>query len=387
MKEIENESSLFRLKRVIMSLLTPSFFSVVVATFSIWFYLFRVGRQDIFLEVYFTKELFTSVTIFLILSVLLVLILFFSPSFLLSVFISRGENETKDMEVMKQKYINLLLMTTLVTVVAFYIFSLVFFEHKPITAYSLLLLAGGIILLSIVLNALTSWRTVESLGRYKWGMDYCKHFSVMYIFKPILISINAWAFVFPMPFILKSLSFDPGASTFEQSITIILLTLAIAVLSLIPGVVFLRLQSGSSVFDKVFKTVGVAFVLLVMISFVVTTLPVYIVNYAMMMSGVSDMRVFRYSVPVEKYPSIIFGNKIWNSSVAMNNRYNTFDGVMIFSLGGVSLVCPPVVATSYKASLRYSLSNNNKDTYLAELRDNAMYCQKIPAVDLHKWKS
>ncbi len=109
------------IKRSLMSVLTPTFISAFMALGTLWFYLGRMGRLDVFLESISFKDLFIVVALFLAGSVAMICLVFYIPSLLVSLIIKKENTIFYNYQTIKDNLIRLSLIIYLLAITVFFV--------------------------------------------------------------------------------------------------------------------------------------------------------------------------------------------------------------------------------------------------------------------------
>lgn len=109
-------------------------------------------------------------------------------------------------------------------------------------------------------------------------------------------------------------------------------------------------------------------------------------NNSMKLSGVMDLTTYRYAVPADQYPSEMFEETSWLLTESKDKKFHTFEGINLFSLGNVSLICPNDIPEMLNKSMDYQLGNKEFDDKLREeLHQSTKKCNVLNKENLLKW--
>lgn len=125
----------------------------------------------------------------------------------------------------------------------------------------------------------------------------------MHVLQPILFSLTACIYIFPLELFLRTLEFPDGTNEAWQALTVIAISIFLIVFSLIPGIVFLRLRTRTSLLRQVTVTGGIMAGILFIIFTFVHMEPALILTMFLRTSGIMDLTPHVYGVPTASYPA------------------------------------------------------------------------------------
>ncbi len=382
--ENERYTELFmKLRAWFLSLLTPTLFSTSVAAFFIWAHLARIGQTGLFFDSVSFSSLFSYLMVFACVSMLLFCMVLFMPSLLTGLLIARNQGETDLKDELTENNIKVVLLTSLSSVlILFGYFYLLHHTGKEDTQ-NVYLLLGTIWLTSIVFSLYFNAHITCQKIRHEGNWKKCGIFILMHLIQPLLFTITACIYIFPLELFLRTLEFPDGTNELWQAFTVIALAIFLIVFSLIPGVVFLRLKKRTCILRQVMITGGIMAGMLFVISSFVHTVPVLILTMFLKTSGIMDLRPHVYGVPTASYPAEYFRDTAWQDVLSSDNKYYLLKAVKMYSLGDISLICPLNVIQSYNKSLRYQLLDAGyDDSVRGKLQDAVSLCRRVKRQEL-----
>lgn len=387
MTNISQNSRYGTIKTILVSILTPSFIITAIAAFFIWLFLYRIGRQDIFLEIISFKEIFNFISFCSLLSTLLFCLVFFTPSIIPPMIFFTSMKNYSDYKKIEKGYRLVLGAGSLIAAAIFYggtyyftkrgmgvgkwPFAIVFFTLN--------------ITVCIILNLIFNRKVVSLRSHILSGWDWLEFVFVINIFKPAMLGLVSCLFVFPLGILIKTLKFPKGTGDLTEALILCGLTFLIIILSLLPFMILSEMKA--SILKKLTVFISVTFLTLILISSFLPVIPVMIMNMTMKLSGVMDLTIYRYAVPVEKYPAEMFEGKRWALAESKDKKFHTFEGVNLFSLGSISLICPKNIPRVLKESMFYQLGDAQFDNSLREkLQQETKKCNVLNKEVLLKWQ-
>ncbi|KHS67098.1 hypothetical protein QT13_15005 [Pectobacterium brasiliense] len=382
--ENERNNRLFIKLRVwVLSLLTPALASTAIATLFIWAHLARIGQTGLFFDSVSFSSLFSYLMVFACVSMLLFCIVLFMPSLLTGLFISSSQGKSSPRNELTENNIKIVLLTSLLSTVIF--FGYFFFLHytgkeePQNVSLQLVIIWLCSFVLSLLFNSRITCRQISTEDKWK----KTKMVLSMHVLQPILFSLAACIYIFPLELFLRTLEFPDGTNEVWQALTVIALSIFLIVFSLIPGVVFLRLRTRTSLLRQVTVTGGIMAGILFIIFTFVHMVPALILTMFLRTSGIMDLNPHVYGVPTASYPTEYFRSPSWQGVISSNEKYYLLKAVKIYSLGDIRLICPLNVIQSYKNSLQYQLLDTSyDDSVRGKLQDAVSQCRRVKGQEL-----
>ncbi|WP_426575795.1 hypothetical protein ACP179_13840 [Xenorhabdus stockiae] len=372
-----------KLRAWFLTLIIPAFTSTSIAALFVWSHLARIGQTELFLDSISFSSLFSYLMVFASVSMLLFCIVLFMPSLLTALFISNYQGEDSLRNELIENNIKIVLLTSLLSTLIFFgYFSLMHHAEKE-EAQNVSLQLGTIWLCSFILslwfNGPVTYRQISTEGKWK----KIKMFFSMHVLQPMLFSLTACIYIFPLELFLRTLEFPDGTNEIWQTLTVIALSIFLIIFSLIPGVVFLRLRTRTSLLHQVTVTGGIMAGILFIIFTFVHMVPALILTMFLRTSGIMDLTPHVYGVPTASYPAEYFRDSAWQGVRSSDEKYYLLKAVKIYSLGDIRLICPLNIIQSYKDSLRYQLLDNEyDDSVRGKLQDAVSQCRRVNRQEL-----
>lgn len=377
------KKTLRKLRIWLVSFLTPALVSTFIAALFVWAHLARIGQPGLFFESLSFSSLFSYLMVFACISLILFCVVFFLPSMLTGLFFSYNQVDSSLAEEQNENNIRIILLTSLFSVLIFfgYIF-LSLYTGKEVTQNNYVQL-GIIWLISILLSlwfnlGMTRRKIAGERNRKKAGIVFFSH-----ILQPALFALTACLYVFPLELFLRTLEFPEGTGQVRQAVTVIGLSIFLIIFSLIPGTVYLRLRTRTSLLRQMGVVSGVMAAIMFVICTLVHMVPAIILTMFLNTSGIMDLRPHVYGVPTASYPAEYFRDPTWQEERSSDDKYYLLKAVKIYALGDIQLICPVNVIASYKNSLRYQvLDTEFDDNVRGKLQDAVSLCRKVKSQEL-----
>lgn len=234
-------------------------------------------------------------------------------------------------------------------------------------------------ILSLWLNGPITYRQISTEGKWK----KIKKVLSMHVLQPLLFSLAACIYIFPLELFLRTLEFPDGTNEIWQALTVIALSIFLIIFSLVPGVVFLRLRTRTSLLHQITVTGGIMAGILFIIFTFVHMVPALILTMFLRASGIMDLTPHVYGVPTASYPAEYFRDSAWQGVHSSDDKYYLLKAVKIYSLGDIRLICPLNIIQSYKDSLQYQLFDTEyDDSVRGNLQDAVSQCRRVKSQEL-----
>ncbi|MCW0351581.1 hypothetical protein NB716_000375 [Pantoea ananatis] len=347
---------------------------------TLWLYLYRLGRLDLFHSVIEKEKSLDIITFFLLISLLIISLALFMPSIFTVLFLNEKSNKENipDKNPYSKKAI---LITSLVTIITIDAIS---YLLPYSIAVSLIL---STFLLSIILNIVAFYffegRKYNTLSYY---VDTSIPKKITFLIAPPLI-ISSIA-ILPLTFLiglypLLQIENEPKSLSL---ISIITMSLLVIFLSLIPADLFLGKKEKKSLFIRSYHAVSSSLMIIIILSSVINPIPVIIIDTSLRFSGVTDFRVHDYTINGKVYTEEIFDYPEWEKKSLKSENKFTIAGVTIFSYKDISLICPSNIIEIYKESRKFSMFNSKiDDENLKKLREKTQECFIFDKKEIMQW--
>lgn len=347
---------------------------------SIWLYLMRLGRQDLFLDFVNLRDILGVLSIFFLLSTLSYGFIFYIQTIIITSLLALTNNESNDGKI-TQRHFRVMLLSSIFSVFTFYLY---IFINKNTNGD---INTGFYILLNciscIAITFFLSKNTKNNNGDKK---ESILKRAIRTILIPSFIGFSSIFIVLPLSLMFKTINFPDGTSDLQELTTLIPLSVIIVLITLIPAGFVFSTDSKTSIVRKLVVAIGVALSLLSAVSIFIPGIPLLVLNSTLTISGVIDYRPQYFSIPVNKYPSEILSAKSWEAKKSEDSNFIIFKGATFLSLGTIKLICPPQVIVTYQNSMQSRLLNYEYDSELLNtLKKQATECLVFRKDELSQW--
>ena len=123
---------------------------------------------------------------------------------------------------------------------------------------------------------------------------------------------------------------------------------------MLPGAVYVNTDNAArnESWHIRFTLVSVSLWLLITSIYVSSFYPV-LIDKTMAFAGISDWQTRRFQVEESKFPASHFGHQDWHVADNIPGRSYTVQGIMVYSLNNVRLLCPESVSKQYRNMLHF----------------------------------
>lgn len=122
---------------------------------------------------------------------------------------------------------------------------------------------------------------------------------------------------------------------------------------------------------------------LFLICMFVHAVPALILTMFLRTAGIIDLRPHNVAIPVTAYPAEYFREAVWQGKQSEDRKFYLLQGVKLYSLGNIRLICPQSVVQPWKKSLRYQvLDTDFDDSVRRELQEAVSHCRRVSCQEL-----
>lgn len=352
------------IKRSLMSVLTPTFISAFMALGTLWFYLGRMGRLDVFLESISFKDLFIVVALFLAGSVAMICLVFYIPSLLVSLIIKKENTIFYNYQIIKDNLIRLSLIIYLLAITVFFV-AVWFVDAKKYPGWLVFTMAGsGALLITLIIAYFFNRKAVSEVLQFKNKRIKKEYYRKFYFFIPVSLFLISFMYAYPLSLIFGKLHPPEHAGDLKVMMYATLTSLVVILFSLLPVTVYLRGKSTEGLSVRIVKVISAALAGLFFMSWIITSIPVLIINGTMKLSGIADFHPHVYLVQDKDYPAELLDKVLWKLTPLQNQERYVIHGVTMYSFGDIRLICPVKVLNAYVNSMTFRPGNRAYDQQL-----------------------
>ncbi|ELW9536654.1 hypothetical protein SIP02_003995 [Enterobacter roggenkampii] len=373
-------------KTVLISVLTPSGIMSGIALTVLWGYFSRLDRLDVFFEVMSVKSIFVLVFLAAMLSLALLLFIFFVISLFIPIVIPQDMDNLPAYDKIQNNLLTVLMIAGILPVIFIYIFYYVLHVSQTVKDYSGWISMISIVLMAIIISALMTRKHLERDLSFKNRTIKWIRRGQIYLLIPICIAFLAHLQVFPLEIVFRNINAPDEKVNFWTLTGLAFICYMLYFVSLLPGLVYLRMDAKSNLQKKVSTSLIASLIVLFLISTKITVVPVIFTHAVIKFSGISDFTAHSYIIKSDEYPEEFFSNPIWEQKEIKSGKYYKIKAVSMFTTNQFNLLCPMEIIEAYRASWKFNPWDTEFDNDVRrKLQKKASYCVPISASALKRW--
>lgn len=363
-----------------------------IAIIIIWFYLFSVGRQDVFLD-----AINNIPSLIIIVGFSLFLFLFFVSVFMFSSLATIWMFKIYQKEIENYQRFGLHLTRICVTnSIVFWglLFALFLLVEKTIPSNGYLYTASLVVStlfavansLRMVSKRLLLSNNFKDLNITKTYVPLHNKRGEKWLFSTMLL-VPAWVQIIPLMFIFSRLDFGDIHNDYIQFGVALMLVIIVSLFTMLPAVAWFSTPQERGVLYKYRD----AFLAMIATLFIIFTLfrpfSDIVVGSSLRLIGVIDWNPHHYLLSNDKFSAGLFPGHEWNTRTYHTVPQRFFiTGVPIFTLGNLQLICPIAVLTFRERSMREDISDlSNHQRRVKELKHYTTNCHLLSKEDVLQW--
>ncbi|WAG36309.1 hypothetical protein [Vibrio parahaemolyticus] len=373
-------------KTVLISVLTPSGIMSGIALTVLWGYFSRLDRLDVFFEVMSIKSIFVLVFLAAMLSLALLLFIFFVISLFIPVIIPQDMNNLPAYDKIQNNLLTVLMISGILPVIFIYIFYYVLHVSQKVKDYSGWISMISIALMAIIISALMTRKHLERDLSFKNRTIKWTRRGQIYLLIPMCIAFLAHLQVFPLEIVFRNINAPDEKVNFWTLTGLAFICYMLYFVSLLPGLVYLRMDAKSNLQKKISTSLIASLMVLFLISTKITVVPVIFTHAVIKFSGISDFTAHSYIIKSDEYPEEFFSNPIWEQKEIKPGKYYKIQAVSMFTTNRFNLLCPVEIIEAYRASWKFNPWDTEFDSDVRrKLQEKASYCVPVSASALKRW--
>lgn len=365
------------------SVLTPSLVMTLISYGIIWGYLSRLGRLDIFYDVFDVKNMVGLIIVSAMVSLMGLLCVFFVVSWLIPVIIPTDNKHLLSYDEIKKNILCALMLSGLFPPL-FISFMVGFFKESMSLS-----LPVSLLILSLIIFSFIYIKFNKIISRELNNKVFLARFENkirLYLFTPISGAFLAHCQVLPTSLLMKYLKFPEGINDAVQVFIFVLIYFILYFLCLLPGVMFLMHDKKYKLLSRVLLSLLTAMSVIFFISIYLTVIPVMFIHAVVKISGVSDFTAHYFILEKEKNPIGLFKKEIWSTKEVKNSDLYKIHAVDLFSFGNTKLLCSPSILPIYKKSWEFFPGDKTVDDSAGgALKEVAQTCVSLNKKDVKRW--
>ena len=373
-------------KTLIISLLTPSSIISGIALIVLWGYFSRLGRLDIFFDVMNIKSILVLVCCATILSLAMIVFIFFITSFFIPVVIPQDINNLPAYNKIQGNFLSVMMLSGMFPMAFIYVLYCAFdFDQNVKDNSGWLSIASMGVLIAVIL-AIVNKRYLEYDLSFKNNRMKLLRRVQIYLVIPLSIALLVHLQLIPLEIVFSNIATSDKSVNFKVIAAVAFMSYFIFLLTMLPGVIYLKMNPQHKFSKRISYSFIASLMLLLIISTQITVLPVIFTHSVIKLSGISDFKIHSYIIKTSEYPEEFFSNAAWDKKNIKPGDYYSVQAVSMFTTNQFILLCPKDIIKFYRESWKFELLNVDFDINTRKkLQEEAAYCVPISAISVKRW--
>ncbi|EDC5905052.1 hypothetical protein GAT56_20940 [Salmonella enterica] len=373
-------------KTLIISLLTPSSIISGIALIVLWGYFSRLGRLDIFFDVMNIKSILMLVCCATILSLAMIVFIFFTTSFFIPVVIPQDINNLPAYNKIQGNFLSVMMLSGMFPMGFIYVLYCAFdFDQNVKDNSGWLSIASMGVLIAVIL-AIVNKRYLEYDLSFKNNRMKLLRRVQIYLVIPLSIALLVHLQLIPLEMVFRNIATSDKSVNFKVIAELAFMSYFIFLLTMLPGVIYMKMNPQHKFSKRISYSFIASLMLLLIISTQITVLPVIFTHSVIKLSGISDFKIHSYIIKTSEYPEEFFSNAAWDKKNIKPGDYYSVQAVSMFTTNQFILLCPKDIIKFYRESWKFELLNVDFDINTRKkLQEEAAYCVPISAISVKRW--
>ncbi|MES3855245.1 hypothetical protein AADP98_23090 [Escherichia coli] len=373
-------------KTLIISLLTPSSIISGIALIVLWGYFSRLGRLDIFFDVMNIKSILVLVCCATILSLAMIVFIFFITSFFIPVVIPQDINNLPAYNKIQGNFLSVMMLSGMFPMAFIYVLYCAFdFDQNVKDNSGWLSIASMGVLIAVIL-AIVNKRYLEYDLSFKNNRMKLLRRVQIYLVIPLSIALLVHLQLIPLEIVFSNIATSDKSVNFKVIAELAFMSYFIFLLTMLPGVIYLKMNPQHKFSKRISYSFIASLLLVLIISTQITVLPVIFTHSVIKLSGISDFKIHSYIIKTSEYPEEFFSNAAWDKKNIKPGDYYSVQAVSMFTTNQFILLCPKDIIKFYRESWKFELLNVDFDINTRKkLQEEAAYCVPISAISVKRW--
>ncbi|MES4144081.1 hypothetical protein AADO45_24210 [Escherichia coli] len=373
-------------KTLIISLLTPSSIISGIALIVLWGYFSRLGRLDIFFDVMNIKSILVLVCCATILSLAMIVFIFFITSFFIPVVIPQDINNLPAYNKIQGNFLSVMMLSGMFPMAIIYVLYCAFDIDQNVKDNSGWLSIASMGVLIAVILAIVNKRYLEYDLSFKNNRMKLLRRVQIYLVIPLSIALLVHLQLIPLEIVFSNIATSDKSVNFKVIAELAFMSYFIFLLTMLPGVIYLKMNPQHKFSKRISYSFIASLMLLLIISTQITVLPVIFTHSVIKLSGISDFKIHSYIIKTSEYPEEFFSNAAWDKKNIKPGDYYSVQAVSMFTTNQFILLCPKDIIKFYRESWKFELLNVDFDINTRKkLQEEAAYCVPISAISVKRW--
>lgn len=302
-------------KTLIISLLTPSSIISGIALIVLWGYFSRLGRLDIFFDVMNIKSILVLVCCATILSLAMIVFIFFTTSFFIPVVIPQDINNLPAYNKIQGNFLSVMMLSGMFPMAFIYVLYCTFdFDQNVKDNSGWLSIASMGVLIAVIL-AIVNKRYLEYDLSFKNNRMKLLRRVQIYLVIPLSIALLVHLQLIPLEIVFRNIATSDKSINFKVIAELAFMSYFIFLLTMLPGVIYLKMNPQHKFSKRISYSFIASLMLLLIISTQITVLPVIFTHSVIKLSGISDFKIHSYIIKTSEYPEEFFSNAAWDKKI------------------------------------------------------------------------
>lgn len=373
-------------KMLIISLLTPSSIISGIALIVLWGYFSRLGRLDIFFDVMNIKSILVLVCCATILSLAMIVFIFFITSFFIPVVIPQDINNLPAYNKIQGNFLSVMMLSGMFPMAFIYVLYCAFdFDQNVKDNSGWLSIASMGVLIAVILAIVNKRYPEYDLSFKNNRMKLLRRVQI-YLVIPLSIALLVHLQLIPLEIVFRNIATSDKSVNFKVIAELAFMSYFIFLLTMLPGVIYLKMNPQHKFSKRISYSFIASLMLLLIISTQITVLPVIFTHSVIKLSGISDFKIHSYIIKSSEYPEEFFSNAAWDKKNIKPGDYYSVQAVSMFTTNQFILLCPKDIIKFYRESWKFELLNVDFDINTRKkLQEEAAYCVPISAISVKRW--
>ncbi|MCN1991318.1 hypothetical protein MLN09_24405 [Escherichia coli] len=373
-------------KTLIVSVLTPSSIISGIALIVLWGYFSRLDRLDIFFDVMNIKSILVLVCCTTILSLIMIIFIFFITSFFMPIVIPYDIKNLPAYNKIQGNFLSVMMLSGLFPMAFIYVLYCAFDFDQSVKDNSGWLSILSIGVLIVVISAIINTRYLEYDLSFKNNRMKLLRRVQIYLIIPLSIALLVHLQVIPLEMVFRNIETSDKSINFKVIAELAFMSYFIFILTILPGLIYLKMNPQHKLSKRISSAFVASLMILLVISTQITVLPVIFTHSVIKLSGISDFKIHSYIIKTSEYPEEFFSNAVWGKKNIKPGEYYSVQAVSMFTTNQFILLCPKDIIRFYRESWKFDLLNVDFDTNTRKkLQEEAAYCVPISAISVKRW--
>lgn len=246
--------------------LAPSGVATFIAFVVVWIYLNRLGRLDVFYSTLTVKSMVGVIIASAVVAIVSIMLMFFMTSFLMALTIPADNENMYDYERVREWAVKAILVSGLFPLLFIISFTILGGENFGVSTFWVCVSLIALAIMIMLATKLFLGKSIASQLKPKTQVVRRKHFRKIYLWNPLVISLIAHTQVLPVNLISLHIKFPEDFDDRAQLISLYFLSFSLYMLTLLPGVIFLRANQKDTLLKRALFPSVTALSLLLLIS-------------------------------------------------------------------------------------------------------------------------